>query len=82
MILDEPTAPLSDTETEELFRLLKQPGRDRKLAVIFISHRLHEVLQICDSYTVMRNGEIVDNSPITPETTTKEIVEKMLGRSV
>ena len=39
------------------------------------------MLQICDSYTVMRNGEIVDNSPITPETTTKEIVEKMLGRS-
>ena len=81
LILDEPTAPLSDTETEELFRLCKHLVETENLAVIFISHRLHEVLQICDSYTVMRNGEIVDNSPITPETTTKEIVEKMLGRS-
>lgn len=81
LILDEPTAPLSDTETEELFRLCKHLIATENLAIIFISHRLHEVLQICDSYTVMRNGEIVDNSPITPETTTKEIVEKMLGRS-
>lgn len=81
LILDEPTAPLSDTETEELFRLCKHLIATENLAVIFISHRLHEVLQICNSYTIMRNGEIVDNSLITPETTTKEIVEKMLGRS-
>ena len=81
LILDEPTAPLSDTETEELFRLCKHLIETENLASIFISHRLHEVLQICDSYTVMRNGTIVDNSPITAETTTKEIVEKMLGRS-
>ena len=81
LILDEPTAPLSDTETAELFKLCKHLIATENLAIIFISHRLHEVLQICDSYTVMRNGEIVDNSPITAETTTKEIVEKMLGRS-
>ena len=81
LILDEPTAPLSDTETEELFRVCQHLVATENLAVIFISHRLHEVLQICNSYTVMRNGEIVDNSLITPETTTKEIVEKMLGRS-
>ncbi len=81
LILDEPTAPLSDTETEELFRLVKHLRETENIAIIFITHRLYEVLRICESYTVMRNGEIVDNSPITPATTTKEIVEKMLGRS-
>ena len=81
LILDEPTAPLSDTETEELFRIVQHLKETENIAVIFITHRLYEVLRICESYTVMRNGEIVDNSPITPATTTKEIVEKMLGRS-
>lgn len=81
LILDEPTAPLSDAETEELFRIVKNLRENENIAVIFISHRLHEVIKICDSYTVMRNGEIVHASPITPETTTGEIVEKMLGRA-
>ena len=81
LILDEPTAPLSDTETEELFRVVRHLRETENIAIIFITHRIHEVLQICDSYTVMRNGEIVDTTPITSETTSKEIVDKMLGRS-
>ena len=81
LILDEPTAPLSDTETEELFRVVRHLRESENIAIIFITHRIQEVLRICDSYTVMRNGEIVDTTPITPETTTKEIVDKMLGRS-
>lgn len=81
LILDEPTAPLSDTETEELFRVVRHLRKTENLAVIFITHRIHEVLQICDSYTVMRNGAIVDTTPITPNTSSKEIVDKMLGRS-
>ncbi len=81
LILDEPTAPLSDTETEELFKLVRHLKATENIAIIFISHRINEVLQICEKYTVMRNGEIVDTSPITQSTTTKEIVEKMLGRT-
>ncbi|NLI22764.1 MAG: sugar ABC transporter ATP-binding protein [Clostridiales bacterium] len=81
LILDEPTAPLSDTETAELFRLVKHLQATENIAIIFISHRINEVTQICERYTVMRNGEIVDTSPITPNTTTREIVEKMLGRT-
>jgi simple sugar transport system ATP-binding protein len=81
LILDEPTAPLSDAETDELFRVVQHLCDTRNMAVIFITHRIHEVLRICDSYTVMRNGEVVDRSPITSETTSKEIVDKMLGRS-
>jgi len=81
LILDEPTAPLSDTETAELFRLVKHLQETENIAIIFISHRINEVLQICEKYTVMRNGEIVDTSPVNAKTTTKEIVEKMLGRT-
>ena len=81
LILDEPTAPLSDTETAELFRLVRHLQATENIAVVFISHRINEVLQICNRYTVMRNGEIVDTALVTPQTTTKEIIDKMLGRS-
>ena len=81
LILDEPTAPLSDTETEELFKVVNHLRDTENIAIIFITHRIQEVLRVCDSYTVMRNGEIIDTTPITPATTSKEIVDKMLGRS-
>ena len=81
LILDEPTAPLSDTETVELFRLVNHLRDTENIGVIFISHRINEIIQICDQYTVMRNGEIVGPSPVTAETTSREIVEQMLGRS-
>ncbi len=79
LILDEPTAPLSDTETEELFRLVRHLRETKNIAIVFISHRINEIIQICDKYTVMRNAEIVDTRDITPQTTTKEIIEMMLG---
>ncbi|MCL1964988.1 MAG: sugar ABC transporter ATP-binding protein [Firmicutes bacterium] len=81
LILDEPTAPLSDTETTELFGLVKHLHETENIAIIFISHRIHEVISICEKYTVMRNGETVDTTAVTESTTTKEIVEKMLGRA-
>ncbi len=81
LILDEPTAPLSDTETFELFRLVRHLKETENIAIVFISHRIDEIIRICDNYTVMRNGEIVDTTPVTSNTTTKEIIEKMLGRS-
>ena len=81
LILDEPTAPLSNTETEELFRIVRHLHETENIAILFISHRLNEILDVCEKYTVMRNGQIIDTTPITEQTTTKEIVEKMLGRS-
>ena len=80
LILDEPTAPLSNTETEELFRIVKHLHETENIAILFISHRLNEILEVCENYTVMRNGKMIDTTPVTGETTTKEIVEKMLGR--
>ena len=81
LILDEPTAPLSNTETEELFRVVRHLHETENIAILFISHRLNEILEICENYTVMRNGKLIDNTPVTKQTTTREIVEKMLGRS-
>lgn len=81
LILDEPTAPLSQKETAELFHLIRDLMANEEIGVIFISHRLQEILDICKSITVMRNGEIVQNMLVSPELTIKEIVDKMLGRS-
>ncbi len=82
LILDEPTAPLSENETKELFKLVKHLRDTENIAIIFISHRINEVIQICDRYTVMKNGKIIDTSDVTEKTTSSEIVEKMLGKSI
>lgn len=81
LILDEPTAPLSDKETAELFRLVNHLRDTEDIGIVFISHRINEVIQICQRYTVMRNGEIVTTEAVTPATTSRKIVELMLGRT-
>ena len=80
LLLDEPTAPLSTTETEDLFATVRNLVRQENIAVVFISHRINEILQICTKYTVMRNGEIVADRPVTSQTSTKSVIEEMLGR--
>lgn len=82
LILDEPTAPLSDTETQELFNIVEHLHKTQNIAIIFISHRLNEVFDICGNYTVMRNGKLIGTYDITHDTSIREIVEKMLGRSI
>lgn len=81
LILDEPTAPLSNSETEELFRIVRDLAKEG-VAIVFISHRLNELFEICETITVMRDGKIVTNMPITPELHAQEIVELMLGRKM
>lgn len=80
LILDEPTAPLSNTETEELFRIVRDLKK-KNVGVIFISHRLPELFEICDEITVMRDGEFVVKKNIG-DTSQNEIVEYMLGRKM
>ncbi|MCK1985417.1 MULTISPECIES: sugar ABC transporter ATP-binding protein [Peribacillus] len=80
LILDEPTAPLSHTETTELFRIvneLKQKG----VGIIFISHRLPEIFEICEEITIMRNGERVTCRK-TEDMTRTDVVESMLGKTM
>ena len=77
LILDEPTAPLDQHESERLFnvvRRLQQSG----IGVIFISHRIHELKAICDRLTVLRDGRLVESGPMAP-LSGEQIVEKMLG---
>lgn len=80
LILDEPTAPLSNTETVELFRIIKELKK-KNVGIIFISHRLPEIFEICDEITVMRDGEFVVKKDIK-STNQNEIVELMLGRKM
>ena len=81
LILDEPTAPLSTAETERLFQMVDLLRRTEDIAIVFISHRLQEVKQICNSITIMRNGQVVENGPLDPGRSINSIVTKMLGRS-
>jgi simple sugar transport system ATP-binding protein len=80
LILDEPTAVLTPQEVDEFFATLRQMTKDGH-AIIFISHKLHEILDICDRVTVLRDGKRVDSCDI--EGCTKEsLAEMMVGREV
>ena len=81
LILDEPTAPLSTAETERLFEMVEHLRKTEDIAIVFISHRLQEVKQICSSITIMRNGQVVENGPLDPSRPINSIVTKMLGRT-
>ncbi|WP_019121196.1 sugar ABC transporter ATP-binding protein [Brevibacillus massiliensis] len=79
VIFDEPTAPLSSKESERLFQIiarLKQNG----VGIIYISHRLPEIFQICDRITIMRDGRNVTTKK-TSETNLDEVITHMLGKS-
>ncbi len=79
LVLDEPTSPLSNTETEELFRIVKDMAYNQNVGVIFISHRLPEVFEICEEITIMRDGKVVSRQAIEG-VTLKQVVELMLGK--
>ena len=79
-ILDEPTATLSDVEIERIFAALRALKADGK-SVIYITHRLGEVFQICDSVSVLRNGELIGTRR-TAEIDRAQLMEMMLGRSL
>jgi len=80
LILDEPTAPLSHAETKELFRVIRDL-KEKNVGIIFISHRLPEIFEICDEITIMRNGMLVTHELIR-ETTPNKVIENMLGREL
>lgn len=79
LILDEPTAPLSSRETKELFRIVRDLSSNHDVGVIFISHRLPELFEICGEITVMKDGEVVSRREMC-DVNVKQVVELMLGR--
>jgi simple sugar transport system ATP-binding protein len=80
LVLDEPTAVLTPQETDEIFALLRKLADDGR-SIIFISHKLYEVLAIADRITVIRRGRVIGERKPT-ETTEAELAELMVGREV
>ena len=80
IIMDEPTAALTQRETEHLYRVLRLL-RDQGRSVIYISHRLEEIFTIADRATVLRDGRLVGTVTIA-ESSTKELVRMMVGREL
>ena len=80
VIMDEPTSSLTETETEILFRIIRQL-KSENVAIIYISHKIDEILQISDEITIMRDGQNVGTWPAS-EMTTDTIVNKMVGREM
>jgi rhamnose transport system ATP-binding protein len=80
VIMDEPTSALSMREVEDLYKIvrrLKQAGK----AIIFISHKFDEIFEICDHYTVLRDGKYIGEGSIA-EASVDSIVQMMVGRSL
>ncbi|MBW8002239.1 MAG: sugar ABC transporter ATP-binding protein [Planctomycetes bacterium] len=80
LILDEPTASLTDTETELLFAQI-QKLKNEQVSIIYISHHIDEIMRITDSVTILRDGKVVSTNP-TSELTAEKIVNKMVGREL
>lgn len=80
LVFDEPTAPLTTHEIEQLFQFITQI-RQRGVAVVYISHHLNEVFRIADRVTVLRDGRNVATSEVA-QTTQDQVIEWMVGRQV
>lgn len=80
LVLDEPTAVLTPQEVEDLFAILRQMAQDGH-ALIFISHKLHEILALTDRVTVLRDGKVV-GARLTGEVTKEDLANLMVGREV
>ena len=80
LVLDEPTTALSSKEVEDLFEMLKRL-KDKGVCIIYISHKMDEVLKISDKISVLRDGVLVDTVN-KEETTREDIIRMMIGRDV
>jgi D-xylose transport system ATP-binding protein len=80
LILDEPTAALTTQEIKKLFNVLNSL-KEKGVTCIYISHKLDEVFELCDTITVIRDGLTVDTMPVA-ETTESEVIKKMVGREI
>ncbi len=80
LILDEPTAVLTEKEADALLDSIRGMSK-RGISVIFITHRLHEILSVCDKVVIMRDGHVVKDTP-AKETNVDEITKAMVGRKV
>ncbi|WP_427050689.1 sugar ABC transporter ATP-binding protein [Paenibacillus sp. TC-CSREp1] len=80
IIMDEPTAALTEREIQKLFEVIRSLQKNG-VSIVYISHRMEEIFTICDRITIMRDGRTVDTKAI-PETNFDEVVRKMVGREL
>ncbi len=81
IIMDEPTAALSESEIERLFKIVKRL-REQNVTVIYISHRLDEIFELGDDVTVMRDGKHIETKPMSEVKDRMELIRMMIGKSV
>ncbi|CAH0536092.1 ribose ABC transporter ATP-binding protein RbsA [Vibrio marisflavi] len=80
IIMDEPTDALTDTETESLFKVINEL-RDQGCGIVYISHRLKEIFEICDDITILRDGKFINQCQVS-ETDEDHLIEMMVGRKL
>jgi len=80
LVMDEPTSSLSAGETQTLYAILDRMRR-KGVTVVYVSHRLEEIVRLCDRVTVLRDGRFIETL-VTKETTTGHMVQLMVGRSI
>ncbi|SFJ17912.1 sugar ABC transporter ATP-binding protein [Thermoflavimicrobium dichotomicum] len=80
IVMDEPTSSLTSNEVEQLFQIIRKL-KSRGVAIIYISHKMEEILQISDEVTIMRDGKRIGTWPAS-ELTTDIIISRMVGRDL
>jgi len=80
IIFDEPTALLANEEVEELFSIIRRL-RNEGVACIYISHRLEEIFELCDTVSVMKDGRLISTIPVS-KTNEDDLISKMVGRTI
>ena len=80
LILDEPTSALSEVEIDKLMQIL-EILRDKGVTCIYITHKLEEIFRICDTTTVLRDGQVVETKP-TSDLSNEELIRMMVGREM
>ncbi len=81
IIMDEPTAAISEGEIQRLFKIIRGL-RDKSVTVIYISHRLDEIFELGDAVTVMRDGRHIDTRPVSDIRDRSELIRMMIGKTV
>lgn len=80
LILDEPTSALSLADTKKLFEIVRNL-KARGISILYISHRMSEIYDLCDTLTVMRDGQVVNTVSVS-ETSSNDVVKMMIGREI
>ena len=80
IVMDEPSATLTDKESENLYRIIREL-KEKNITIIYISHKMDEILRISDRITILRDGRLISTCNVS-QTSKNEIISQMVGRSI